>query len=237
MSWRRSFVLLCVSLVFGGCGDQSDLVASLKTDFVPGTDFVAVRTEVRAVGSTTMRARDAVVSTGDDFFGGVPVATFALQNGEYDVRVVLLEAGGTELIARDIRASISGDLVLTALITRSCRDVTCPLPGEDASLTECSGRRCVAPRCVPGAPGCGEPTCTSDVDCAADTPIACVVGACIDGECLARPRDDLCSPAERCDAYRGCLLRPSTGDAGAGSACGTVDNNEDDLLPLSCLPR
>lgn len=229
---RRAAILL--ACVLTGCpAAQPTLAIDLRTDFLPAVDFIAVRTEI-ARGSATVYENEAMVSSADDFLAGARVAQLELEPGEYVLRLTLLGPGASELVARNAAFVMpDANLALTVLVTRDCAGVVCPGPGDDASLTECVGGRCVDPGCTPGSPLCGAPECASDAECAAG--VDCAEGVCLEGVCLVAAHDERCTEEQFCNPEVGCM-RP-TPDAGMCDADLTSDPNNCGLCGLVCADR
>ena len=219
---------LAAALAVAGCGqDPPELSVDVKTDFVPGVEFATVRTELIASGAATSLTQTATAARTDDFLAGHRVAEFVITPGDYAVRVSLVEAGTSVLIGRETVLTLRESYALTVLVTRSCRDVRCPLPSDTSERTACVGGRCVSPRCIPGAPECGPPPCTSDGTCAAS--VACGQGRCLEGECFDVAVDSRCALGERCDLALGCVTAAfdaGSSDVDAGGA--TIDSGSAD---------
>jgi hypothetical protein len=202
--------LICVGLASGCAPESRELAVDLQTDFVPGVEF------------------DLVTVTLDD---GDPEETAAALTHRYDrprrvleahdvmpghrtVEVVLARSGA-EVARRRIEMSFDRSYLLTVVITRSCRDVTCEV-GDD---TECVAGMCVPPDCTRlGQTGCPEVECREDDDCTAGA--ACGRGRCIEGACLELPRHEMCPAEEICVPEVGCIVRPTNDDAGRRSTRG-----------------
>lgn len=215
--------LICVGLASGCAPESRELAVDLQTDFVPGVEF------------------DLVTVTLDD---GDPEETAAALTHRYDrprrvleahdvmpghrtVEVVLARSGA-EVARRRIEMSFDRSYLLTVVITRSCRDVTCEV-GDD---TECVAGMCVPPDCTRlGQTGCPEVECREDDDCTAGA--ACGRGRCIEGACLELPRHEMCPAEEICVPEVGCIVRPTNDDAGPPLDAGpTADGGPVDATTL-----
>lgn len=196
---------MCAALTLPGCSSGGRvLVVDVKTDLQPGVEHDAMRTTVTASSGEPV-LQTTVADPGADFLRGVRAARFeGLPRGALDIEVALLSQGSV-VVSRPVRVDLRGGTTgVTAVLTRTCRDVACPQPGGDPRLTACHGGRCVDPTCTEEAPdACGAPTCAGEGDCA--PPSECTFGACVLGACLAPVDDDLCAPGTRCDPTVGCV--------------------------------
>lgn len=226
-------VLGLALLLATGC-DSDELLLSidLRTDFVPGTEFDVVRTELLTGSGTSMtitESRNATVSAifGDDFAAGRRVAEFALATpGAYTARTSLLMDDGRVVAGREVRLELRQSFGLVMLVTRTCRGIECPGPSDDVTATTCVGGLCVPPECSPLDPeACGTPECESDSGCTAR--VACADARCVDGFCLQVPSDERCGAREWCSVERGCLALPSD-DAGVCMPAAETCNEADD---------
>ncbi len=216
--------LLALTLI-GGCNEELLLVVDLRTDFQPGLEFSAVRTEVIRPADTpggleTRRSAETPASASDDFVSGQRVGEFLLSAvGDRIVRTSLLDSSGAVVIARDTRVNITESLGLTVLITRSCRGVMCPGATDDARATQCLGGSCVRPECsVENPAACGNVECGTDTECAPS--VECVDGRCSGGYCLQVPQPGRCAPSDFCDVARGCVEIPTGVDGGLDGGVG-----------------
>lgn len=221
-------------------GNTRALSVDLRTDYVPGLEFVAVRVDALVDrpdgGSTTAATQDHAALETDAFVTGLRVADLSLPIGDYHVRARLLAASGAVVAERVSQVHFAGNLAITLVVTRSCRTVVC------AAGQACSGGVCVDPMCLAG--GC-TPQCTSDTSC---RPVAtCATGRCVSGTCFSSVTAGACASTEWCNPDVGCVRRdapvpdagplPDSGmpvDAGSGMcACGS-HNCGDDGCGHSC---
>ncbi len=196
--------LACAWLLVG-CEGQSALVVDLRTDLAPGVEFdhVAVRF---ADGTLT----ETAVTRDQDFVAGVRVASRMVAPGPTRLVVSLrltpaLEGAAPVVVAErpllvDVRAAA---VAATLLVTRGCRGVECPGPGDPASATACHGGTCHEPTCTAETPDeCAADECAADADCAA--PATCAVPFCIEGLCFFAQGDE-CTEDQYCDPLLGCI--------------------------------
>jgi hypothetical protein len=208
---RLAVWLLVGSVVLGmGCEARRELAVGLQTDFVPGIEFDDVRVELDGV-EAARRAVDV-----DDSFAR-PTTLLERTDvapGRRRIRVALL-LDDTEIVRRTVEIPLRDRYLATVVITRSCREVSCPGPGDSADESSCSGGVCVRPDCgTEGAPACPDPQCSATRACEASS-TSCVAPVCVEGLCLELPRVGACSAEEICVPGTGCVLRPSeTPDAG-----------------------
>lgn len=194
-------------MLLAGC-ESADLAVDVHTDLAPGLEFDRIVLNVSGAGS-----RDVVVGPGDEVLDpGVRMPVLAVQPGRRRFAVQLFLTGRAEpILARSVEYEIRGSAVVDLWLVRRCRDVDCP-PATDPSLTECDRGQCVAPDCNDSS--CAPPECTSDGMCASLGLATCVVSACLEGRCVARPDDGRCGTGEVCDPASGCR-GVATLDAGA----------------------
>ncbi len=226
MSVRRLPWVLLSTLALTGCVEAgNELVVDLRTDFRPGLEFFAVRTEL--VGAAAAEAAEMRITpvTGDDtaLLDGIRVAEFSgITRDRVLVIVALLDRGGTPLVARPVRVTMGGtDRGVTAVITRSCRDVLCPAPDGDQRLVACQGGECVEPECSPETPeACSSTTaeCTADADCASGSLASCSTARCALGVCLVGGDDATCDSSTWCQPEVGCVPFTTTIDDGGMDA-------------------
>ncbi len=201
-TWLLASCLLAGAWL-GGCDGNSELSVGLQTDFVAGVEFDSVRIDLDGVEATR---RDVTVS--DSFARPrTLLERTGVANGRRSIRLSLLRDG--EVVARRTREIPFRDRYLTTIvITRSCREVRCPGPGDDAAETECAGGVCLAPDCdTEGGPACPDPQCSPTMPCAAASS-TCAESMCVEGVCLELPRADACEDDEVCVPGSGCILRP-----------------------------
>lgn len=219
MRWT-SIAAACGWLLAGCEGDaRGHLIAvDLRTDFVPRLEFEQVRVELIEPedGRPSARIRSGVtVAAGDDYLDPRRVAELdRVARGQVFVRVQLLGASSAVLAERPALVTVTDDVVVLVVITRSCLAVVCPGPADPPGAIACTGGRCVEPECgTPGAPPCPR-DCTTAADCPA-SPVACVEARCTgDGVCLSAARDDRCAAGQVCDPRTGCVGAPPPRDAG-----------------------
>ncbi len=219
---RSKLALLAViGVVLGACdGGGTVLVVDLKTDYVPGRQFVGVRTEVGDPDLTSIFEREDTIATSGDYLSGARIAELSgLAPGTAAVRVSLIDAMGGTIASRTTIVEVAGSHALTVLITSACEGVTCPGGDDDPTFTACVGGRCVDPRCSPQNPElCGDPQCTNDAQCS--SPVDCADALCLDGACFVRVDDSRCGASEECRPTEGCVLRA---DVDAGPGCPPVE--------------
>jgi hypothetical protein len=199
-------VCLVLGLLASGCScaGARGLAVDLKTDFVPGEEFGAVRTEVYAglfaEGAVPVSTAEAFSPVGVSFVAGRRVADFSgIDAGDVSVRVVLLDRMGAPMAEGVTRLTLrEGANIVTVVISRACSA---------------------------GAPGCVPMDCTAATECAPPT-AACAEAMCVDGLCLYAANDAACGADEYCSPESGCLTRTPAdagvdggGDAGAAPAC------------------
>jgi hypothetical protein len=212
-------LLLAGLAAVAGCGDDESvtMIVEVKTDMVPGVEFAAVRAVVTQ--GRRMEETSSPAFLDDDFREARRIAEIGgLASGELSLRVDLLGARREAVLGRTVRVDASsGPLIVTVVITRSCRDVVCPNDGSPEA-TECLGGRCVPPDCSALDPTeCGVSECNTASDCAGA--VACVAQACEEGSCLELPGD--CPAGLYCQPGVGCLATPEDGglaDAGPSDA-------------------
>lgn len=194
---------VAVALAALGCDAAEPLLLDLRTDLVPAREFEAVAVEVSHVDGTTSVRHEVDVDL--DYLAGARVAELgAVPRGTADVSVSLLGGGDAVVVERVIRVEVEGPIVVTALVSRTCRDVSCPADGDDAEATTCVGGRCVDPRCSELDPAaCGEAACASDAECVAGA--ECTQARCIEGQCAVVPDDARCEAGAICEAGAGCI--------------------------------
>lgn len=212
-----------MALACAGCSATAlgnELVIDLKTDLLPGVEFMAVRTviteTVRADSDQPPIEVQRTITADQDFFEGVRLGEFRqLASSEVTVEVVLLDAQEQVVIARPTRVMLKGVRAVTVVISRDCRGVECPLADGDPNLTACLGGRCVDARCHPEAPEyCDLQAleCSVDSECAAEH--ACTEPQCIERVCFFKPEDGLCDALQMCMPDSGCVEVPPTCEDG-----------------------
>ena len=208
---RMAVWLLVGAVVLGvGCEAQRELAVGLQTDFVPGIEFDDVRVELDGV-----EAARRVVDVDDSFARPTTLLErTGVAPGRRRIRVTLL-LDDADVVTRTIEIPFRDRYLATVVITRSCREVSCPGPGDSADESSCAGGVCVRPDCgTEGAPACPDPQCSPTEPCASSS-TECVSPVCVEGLCLELPRVGACSADELCVPGAGCVLRPTeTPDAG-----------------------
>ena len=206
------------------------LTVELRTDILPATEFASVQTEVSsapfASAAPTGSVRNAPADASADYVHGARVAELTeVGPGDWFVRVSLLDAMNRPLIRRTTVLSVRGRHALTVVISRTCARVVCPETGDDPTATECSGGRCVVPRCSPETPElCPTPACRTDVECATG---ACGAGTCASGACLVS-RDDGACGAGACQPDFTCSGARAAGASDAAPADAGTDGGPRD---------
>jgi hypothetical protein len=201
-------------LLIGACPSaRLQLLVDVRTDFVPGSEFTAVRTAVfesfPESGAEPSREIAYPAIASDDFAAGERVATVDVPNGRVYVRAQLFSSTGL-LVAERVVAVEALTPSVTIAIARRCAGVRC---GPD--------ERCVMGACVPCEGGSCAPECMVGGDCP-DAVAACAQPACVDGACFVFPVPGACAVDEYCDPEDGCVGRPILPDAGmdgGGSSC------------------
>ena len=230
---RAGFLAVWLAAAAGCGGGGVELDVDLKTDLVPGEEFSVVTTTILD-GSATGggRVEETRASVRGDFARGVRVASFGgLDAGRYILRMRLARDTGLLVVERTVRVQISGNYVVTVLVTRDCRGIACPPAGGDATASACVGGRCVSPDCVVEHPeSCGVATCSADSDCPAMA--TCALPRCVAGACFLEPRIDRCAAGEYCSPELGCRARtvdagPEPPDGGTDAAsCAACDDGD-----------
>ncbi|MBX3270465.1 MAG: hypothetical protein KF729_09405 [Sandaracinaceae bacterium] len=201
MRWWSAVGLVTLA----GCEPGTvDLAVDLRTDFLPGIEFVAVRTELGGTGASTERA-----ALGDrSFLTGARVAELnGLAPGTHFVRLTLVDGFGDPVAERPFLIEALSSRAVTVVVSRNCAGRTCP------SGQTCFGGQCADERCLYDEPGCPR-ECAMASDC----PVlaACAIARCEAGICLYRADDTACDAGTYCRPECGCIpLPPSPGDASA----------------------
>lgn len=232
---RHAAAVVCLLVLGTGCEqDGFSLLVDVKTDLVPGVEFVAAVVQIEHAGGSTRESAPALRS--EDWLEGLRVAEFGdVAAGPVTGTVALLDGDGRSVAERPLSLTVSGDTGVTIIITRSCVGVSCP-GGESA----CFAGGCVDPGCVSSVPGsCGEARCVANISCG--LPSGCRVPTCVAGACLISIDDSICAAGERCDPDRGCVTdsmdagMPDAGGPCDGSPCpadtGTNDTSTMDVGP------
>lgn len=207
----RLLVASCLLLSTACGGDDPSLLVDLRTDFVPGLDFVTVEVTAVPAGATMELPSSRSVITRDSFLPAGRVAEYQnLPKGLTGVRVRLRSRAGALVGEGFVEIEVVGQTGVTVVVSRDCADVECP--DADPAATACWAGRCVPPSCRPGdLSTCGAAGCSADADCTA--PAACGVGRCLDGVCFVGRDDSACGPMDICDPTLGCVGAPPE-DAG-----------------------
>lgn len=201
-------------------------MVDVKTDYVPGVEFVALRVE-RDGEVVAERA----VAAGEDFLSGQRAVTLEdVRDRRLSLRVGLVDPDSRVLADRHVGFEVPGGVVgATVIITRNCRDISCE------SGRACLDGRCVDGSCTPETPErCPPAGCASPADCRSGA--SCARPVCEDGTCLLGGGG--CGAGEYCDPEIGCLPVPdgTRRDAGApdggSSDAGVPDAGVPDAGPL-----
>lgn len=217
-----------VSLASCSCASGPTLWVDLRTNYVPGVEFQTVRTQIDSVGGGDIgREASHALELNDAVRVGLRVATLAdVVPGVYEVRVTLLDAGGSSIGATRLRVRVRDATLVTAIVTRDCTGIAC---GEDEF---CVGMRCIPFDCgQERRPECPPALCDGDADCS--PAVSCAVAACLEGTCQSFGDPALCGPRQYCHPEQGCLPldRMDAGvplDGGPPPTCpptGCNDNN------------
>jgi len=190
-------LLILIVLALGGCESEPvELFVDLRTDLVPGPEFVGVRATLIDVGTT----EEALAQTDGDYLEGVRIAEFGnLEPGQRSLVVTLVDAEGATVAERRIQVDQEGSFAVTVLVTRDCRDVSC----DDPASQTCIGGRCGDVGCSELTPeACPAPECMGDAECAAGS--ACATARCEAGSCVQVRDDTMCAETEYCSPDSGC---------------------------------
>lgn len=201
----------------------------VRTDLRPGFEFAAVRVELVGARTSGMARVDVRVSETDHdaFITGRRVAELTeVMPNDLAVRVSLLADTGRVILERAAAIRIEGrDRLVTVVLTRDCRGVSCPAPDGDPVATACLSGMCVTEECTPEDPaGCPAARCTTDGDCAGTA--SCSIGRCFFGTCFQMGQDTSCAAGEWCNAEVGCVAisgAPMDGGVDAGLDAGPED--------------
>lgn len=194
------------------------LIVNLQTDFRAGVEFDDVLVEV-----DDAMPRHHAVTQRDRFSRPAYIASYpSIAPGPRVVRVALMREG-RERVVRSFSITFRGSYLVTAVVSRSCLDVTC----EDGFT--CAGERCVPEDCVTGTePSCPTEQCLDARDCTPST--ACAHPLCALSICLDDLDDSLCSAGAICVAHQGCVM-PDVDAAPAPPDAGPPDVGRPDAAP------
>ena len=201
-----------IAFVLSGCSNGGlELVVDVRTDWLAGREFIAVRTTLVDEG----REEEASAFESDDYLSGVRVAELqGLAPGAHLVRVELVGGGGDVIAQRPVSIQLSTDLAAIVVITRDCRDVVC-----SGALSACLNGVCVDPRCSDAAPEFCPVACETVATCAT-TGVECVEPLCVDGACYQRANDARCAGGASCSFEAGCVGGVDGGGVDAGLDAG-----------------
>src|SRR5699024_1724979 len=138
-------------------------------------EFALVRSEAfedlpRAADAAPGRATAAYAAIGGEpWLEARRVAEIGgVAPGQRWLRARLTDTVGALVAERLVTVAVSGNVVVTLVITRDCVDVACPGPGDPSSRTTCFAGHCVEPTCSVEHPeACGDPECTTAAECPA----------------------------------------------------------------------
>jgi len=226
-------VLLTGALTLLGCtAEPVELLVDVKTDHVPGVEFVQVRSTVDPRTSSSA-STEIDATLGQAYIAGARVDEMELEDaGSHVLDVALLDASGSVVATRRTHVEVEGTVGVTVLLTRSCGEVTCPGPGDPRDAIACVGGACVPPECRPEAAEACTVECTSDAEC---MPAAsCADATCIDSACFQAPRPGACGPGSYCSIADGdCRPVPGTGCA-TSAECGPGEVCDDGACVPGC---
>ncbi len=221
---RRVVTGLAIALL-AGCASNSGLELSVdvRTDLVPGRNFIGVRVEhFNADRSRTLNRADAIATLSQDYFEGYRVADFEdVPGGPQLLLVSLISPDGDVVASRLTSLDLNSSYAVTVVLTASCSGIECPGEGDDPTYSACHGGQCVDPRCSVEEPEfCGPQNCTTDDECS--SPVPCGVPICRVGVCFVRLDDSACLDGEVCDV-EGCIPDPAVVMMDAGMDDGGPD--------------
>lgn len=99
--------------------DDPTLVVDVKTDLVPGEEFIGVRTFLETSAGMAVAMDQRVAVRSDDFINGERAfPSTSLAAGSYHVRVELIDRFGTVIAERSALTEVSTDFGITILIPR-----------------------------------------------------------------------------------------------------------------------
>lgn len=206
---RRAALALCFAFSLCSCTEDGVILAvDLRTDYVPGVEFVVAEARIEDGNGALVDSRMSGVLGDADALEGVRVADFlGASPGDRRVSVTLYGADGQVVGRNAVSISFTGNYGVTVLVTRACARVTC---GDEES---CVDGQCVDPRCSPETPErCGDAVCADATAC--DAPAAsCAEARCVQGACFAAPVAGACGETQVCIPEGGCVERPTLPDA------------------------
>jgi hypothetical protein len=136
----------CVLLSAGCGGETGEVIVDLRTDYVPGVEFTAVRSEV--VGAAVAPVTTSAFAT-DDFIAGELVAELLdVPLGPQQVRVALIGPTGAPLDESTVRVEVTGRVPATFYIPR--RQVACASDTDCVFAATCGEGRCAETACLFG---------------------------------------------------------------------------------------
>lgn len=201
-------VFLAALISIPGCAAPPDLLVVLRTDLAPRAEFDQVVVTMGGVGVVHEAAPRG-------YADGVPVMEVQdLDAGVYELTLTVMR-GGAAVLSRPVIVDLARSRVVTVVVTRDCRGVSCPAPGGDATAAACLGSSCVDVACSEeNGASCGDAACASDGDCpvsgASCATARCSAGACLyedNGSCGA---DFFCAPEAGCRDVPDAATTPGT---------------------------
>jgi hypothetical protein len=212
---------VATTLVANGCSceESPELIVDLKTDLIAGEEFVAIDLLVEGGGAS--RRIEVAAPAGTSWVAGRRLAEISgISAARYTLRTRLLDRAAVLVAERRSIVAVDGRTLVTVVISRDCRGVSCPEDPVSGGAQACHGGMCVDPRCTPETPMFCTPECATASDCT--LPSACAIAGCESGVCLSEPSPAACSSSERCDLDRGCVPIDPMPDAGtdAGTDAG-----------------
>ncbi len=113
-------VFSIVSLGFISPSQATLFITDLRSDWLPGAEFTAVRTEVDVDNDGSVdHVQEIPVFTIDDTVSGIRIGEFDVPNGVHRVVASLIRPDASVLDSRALIASVSGPLGTIILIPRS----------------------------------------------------------------------------------------------------------------------
>lgn len=201
------------TLLLCACAPASSSVfVELRTDLIPGIEFERVEVLRFSEDGTELLRQEARRIDGRNFVQGAQVARLEGDDGDWLIEVRLRDAMDGLVVTQPVLVTVSGDTVVTALISRECRGVECPAAVGNATHTACLAGECVSPRCTLESPEeCGAPQCDTDESCGS---VECGAVECLDGYCFASSStaETECGEEQYCDVTEGCRAIPTGAD-------------------------